>query len=124
MKIKLLAPTLSNFSQIAHLKIEFSNSEEFNEIVYVLNTLDQTTFTFTNESNTNKTIDNLKIFTGLEEIGFPIDGIGCIFSDEQVCFEKSEIPGKYYRFKWSIFDDTLSNNPIKVLDYVFGSIDS
>lgn len=87
-------PVLSG-DEFVHFKIEFSDSDEFNSIIYTLNTSDSTTYT-----STNNTINGLKVFTGMSMIGFPTDGIGESFSKEVIKLDISEIGGNYYRFQW------------------------
>jgi hypothetical protein len=116
------APELSEVSQYAHFKIEFSDSDTFETITYTLNTSDPSTYTSTAETDTNSTIDGLKVFTGMSMVGFPVEGLSFIFSKEIVKLNITNITGNFYRFQWLIGDSSIENDILNASRYGFGQI--
>lgn len=93
-----------------HLKIQFSNTDDFSSITNVFNTSINTT--------------RFKVFTGQAMIAFPsTGGLGIQFSEQQVKFDTSNITEKYYRFQWLVGEQSAPSDPLQGGRYGYGQTD-
>ena len=118
-------PELLNETQYAHFKIEFSTSDKFEEenITRIINTSDPTTVnTVFQDNNSGSTILGLKVFTGMQMVDFPGEGLGFQFSKEMVKLDISNITGNFYRFQWLIGDRSIEDDELIPSRYGYGQI--
>lgn len=113
-------PTISD-SEICHFKIEFSSTDEFNsnDIGITIKTNETGKFELNDD---NKTIKNIRIFTGIVMDNMSVDGIQPVFSNEQMMLNINEtyLAYPFFRFQW-ILTDVNTNETINGR-YGFGKI--
>jgi hypothetical protein len=55
-------------------------------------------------------------------VGFPVEGLGFVFSKEMVKLDITNITGNFYRFQWLIGDYSIENDVLNGSRYGFGQI--